>query len=263
MQPLSNWSIYDFPDVCDIIFQRPAEVVAVEVHSIAQLLAHHSMTGGRILELACGACPHSILLAQQGFAVTGLDRSTAMLKTAADRAAAARVTLDLVQGDIIDFNLNGKTFDAVIFMFETFPVITAYEDIVNHFRAVRGHLRSGGLYIIDLDARKHGVGTTTAEWGRQTLLLPNGSVEMWHEDLPGDWVQGTSHLVLHCRITIAGKVYETTDDWRLRVYSPWDLTVLVQTLAGWSLKGFFSWRDLSPDIGNERHYFMVLEACQF
>jgi SAM-dependent methyltransferase len=253
-------SIFDFPEVYDVVMRRTRGVVEAEVRSVQALLARRGVRRGRILELACGACAHGILLAQNGFAITGLDISPAMLAAAAQRGAAAGVDLELVHGDVVDFRLKAGPFDAAIFMFETFPIITEYEDLVSHFRSVRRHLKPGGLYIVDLDDRKRGVGTDAGEWGRKTLPLPNGSVEMWHEDFPGDWVRGTSHLVLHCRLTIDGTVYETTDDWHLRIASPWDMAVLVRTMEGWSLDGFYSWRDLSQDIANEDHYFMVLEA---
>ena len=35
--------------------------------------------------------------------------------------------------------------------------------------------------------------------------------------------------------------------------------LLVKSLPDWSLTGFFSWRDLSQDIADEKHYFMVVE----
>lgn len=50
--------------------------------------------------------------------------------------------------------------------------------------------------------------------------------------------------------------------WHYRVYSPWEISLLVQTLEGWRLDGFYSWRDLNPDISNEEHYFMVLERSE-
>lgn len=253
-------SIYDFPTIYEFVLQREPGVVATEVRSIQQLLTQQGAAKGRILELACGACAHGLLLAQQGHHVTGLDRAPAMLEEARQRAAANSVHLELYQADIIDFVLPTEPFDAAIFMYETFPVITAYNDILRHFAAVRRHMQSGGFYIIDLDAHKRGVGVVHEEWGRRTITLPNGFVETWNEDLPGDWVAGTSHFILHCRITLDNVTDETIDDWQIRSYSPWSLTVLMQAVPGWRINGFYAWRDLSPQIVNETHYFMVLEA---
>ena len=252
-------SIYNFPDIYDAVLQRSPEVIEAEVASIRKLLADRGITKGRILELACGACPHGIRLARQGFSVTGIDRSRQMLDAARQRAALAGVELDLVEGDVVDFSLDTASFDCAIFMFETFPLITEYDDIVRHFRAVRRHLKRGGIYIIDIDAHRHGVGTSYRVWGQKTIPLENGSVEVWHEDFPGDWVRGTSHLVMHCRILLGTALHETADEWKIRVDSPWNLAVLVNSLPDWSLTGFFSWRDLSKEIEKEEHYFMVVE----
>jgi len=34
----------------------------------------------------------------------------------------------------------------------------------------------------------------------------------------------------------------------------------VGTLEGWTLDGFYAWRDLNQNIASEDHYFMVLAA---
>jgi SAM-dependent methyltransferase len=253
-------SIYDFPEVFEAVMAREPAVVPAEVNSIHQLLQRRGIQPARILELACGTCAHGIPLAQRGHQVVGVDRSPAMLDAAAQKSVAAGVQLQLVQADVVEFDLETALFDCALFMFETFPVITASEEIVGHFAAVRRHLKPGAIYIIDLDPRKHGVGVATGEWGHRTLSIPNGTVENWYEDRPGDWVENTSHLICHCRISRTDAVIETRDEWRLRVYSPWDLRLLVQTLPGWRLDGFYSWRDLSDRIADEQHYWLVLEA---
>jgi len=253
-------SIFDVPALYDIVLPHAADDLAREVQSISALLAQRGIAQGRILELACGTCPHGRLLARHGHAVTGVDRSSAMLAQAQRRASMEQVALELVQADLLDFSLNSTTFDAAIFMYETFPMITEYADLLSHFAAVRAVLKHGGLYIVDLDARKHGVGVGTGEWGRRTIVLANGNVDVWHEDFPGDWVHGTSLMAMHCRAVIDGTRYATDDLWRLRVYSPWELAVIMRTIPDWHLNGFFSWRDLSTDIAPQQHYWMVLEA---
>ena len=97
-------------------------------------------------------------------------------------------------------------------------------------------------------------------WGQRRVELANGYVKIRHEDFPGDWVRGTNRLIMHCRIHLGDAVYETADDWTIRYYNPWHLSVLVKSLSDWSLVGFFSWRDLSRDIAAEEHYFMVVGA---
>jgi len=251
-------SLYDFPSVYDVVMARPAHVVEAEARSVCTLLERHGLGHAQVLELACGACAHGLLLAQAGHLVTGLDRSVTMLVEAQRRADAAGVEVTTVVGDAVDFDLGAAGFDAAIFLFETFPLITAYDDLVRHFGAVRRHLKRGAIYIVDVDANRHGIRTEPGEWGRKTLPLPEGSVETWCEDLPGDWVQDTNHMVLHCRICLGDEVYETRDEWVIRRYSPWELALLARVLEGWRLEGFYGWQDLSPDISGEDHLFVVL-----
>jgi len=231
-------SLYDFPNVYETVLSRPGDGVETEVRSLIELFAAHDINQGRILELACGACAPGIPLARAGFEVVGIDRSPAMLAEARRQAAAAGVRVETVQGDVVDFDLATPDFDAAIFLFETFPLITEWKDIASHFCAVRKHLKAGGLYVVDVDVGMHGIRTEAGEWGRRTIGLPDGQVEMWNEDLPGDWVQGTNHLVLHCRIYLGDAVYETQDDWHIRLYSPWELALLARALDGWRLDGF-------------------------
>jgi SAM-dependent methyltransferase len=253
-------SIYEFPDVSEMIVGAPPEQIEAEVASIVELLARRGIRDGRVLEIACGTCPHGRLLAEKGFAVVGIDLSDAALAVAAQRAAAAGLAVEPRHASFIDFDLGGEPFDCAIFMAETFPLITEYDDLARHFASVRRHLRPGGIYVVDVDVHCHGTRTEYEVWGRQSFALPDGWVEIWHEDIPGDWVLGTSHLVMHASIHRGGTVVETREDWHIRVDSPWHLELLLKTLPGWSLDGFYSWRDLSRDIASEEHYFMVAQA---
>jgi SAM-dependent methyltransferase len=253
-------SLFDFPAIYELVMPRPPQELAREVTNLELLLQGRGVTHGRILELACGACAHGLPLAQRGHHVAGLDRSAGMLALAGQRAAEAGVAVELRQGDVVDFQLDLPPFDCAIFLYETFQLLTEYDDLLRHFAAVRRHLVPGALYVIDFSPAKHGVGTTQSEWGRRTIPLANGQIETWNEDYPGDWVAGTSHLIVHCRVEQNGETFTTLDDWRIRQYSPWELAVLVRSLPGWQLDGFCSWRDLGPEFADDSHYWMVLRT---
>src|SRR3954447_8232443 len=61
--------------------------------------------GGAVLELACGTGQLTIPIALHGLPTVGLDLSSAMLKVARARAAAADVSIAFVQADMRDFAL--------------------------------------------------------------------------------------------------------------------------------------------------------------
>ena len=168
-------SIYDYPDIYDAVLRAPLDQIELEASSVEQLLARRGIPRGRILELACGTCSHGIRLAQRGHDVVGLDLSEPMLAAAARHAQAAGVVLPLYRRDLIEFDLpQEEPFDCVIFMAETFPLLTAYAELVKHFASVRGVLRGGrdlcGGCGCPPSRRAHrirGVGTTHHAAGRR------------------------------------------------------------------------------------------------
>ena len=103
---------------------------------------------GPILELGCGSGRIAVALARDGHTVVGLDRSRAMLARAAERAAAAGVHLELVQGDLRAFAL-GRRFGLVIAPFNTFLMVPPADRgaCLSH---IRRHLAPEGLVALDV-----------------------------------------------------------------------------------------------------------------
>ncbi len=144
-------SIYEYPDV----FRRahlesPGEIPA-EVLFLQQVWNHHrKRPTRRILDIACGDSPHGRLLAQDGFEVVGIDRSTTMI-AAGRRKAGELANLRFYRRPIEKFTLPERPFDAAIFMSETFPVLVENGDLLSHLKSVGRALKRGGLYCIDID----------------------------------------------------------------------------------------------------------------
>ena len=74
---------------------------------------------GRALDLGCGTGHHAVLLAEQGWQVTAVDRIGRALRTARERVAAAGPAgerIRLVQGDVTDLPsvLEPQPFDLVL-----------------------------------------------------------------------------------------------------------------------------------------------------
>ena len=102
-----------------------------------------------VLELAAGPAEHARELAGRGLEATALDLSAAMCARARDRAAAAGVSLTVVQADMRDFHLPGR-FDLAITMLNSLCHLLTLDDLIPHLASVARHLVPGGLYIAEL-----------------------------------------------------------------------------------------------------------------
>jgi 2-polyprenyl-3-methyl-5-hydroxy-6-metoxy-1,4-benzoquinol methylase len=103
-----------------------------------------------ILDLACGEGTFAIAMAEQGYSVTGLDKSAEMLKIAETKTKQANLHIDWVQQDIrnLDF-LN--VFDLVTCWFDSLNYLTDFKDLVSTFNGVNRALQPKGFFLFDLN----------------------------------------------------------------------------------------------------------------
>jgi SAM-dependent methyltransferase len=104
----------------------------------------------RILDLACGQGRHSIDLAGRGYQVTGLDHSRYLLDVAAQRAAAAGVTVRWVEGDMRQPVPVPGDYDVAVNLFTSFGYFADDADDLMVLRAVAGVLRPGGRFLLEV-----------------------------------------------------------------------------------------------------------------
>jgi SAM-dependent methyltransferase len=105
--------------------------------------------GGEVLELACGTGQLAVPIAATGLPTVGLDLSQAMLSTAREFATTAGASVEFVQGDMRRFDL-GRQFPFIFVARNSLLHLTATEDILATFAAVRRHLTPGGIFAFDV-----------------------------------------------------------------------------------------------------------------
>ena len=113
-------------------------------------------TGARILDLCCGPGRHSVLLAQRGYAVTGLDLSPSYLDLARRAAADANVALDAVSADMREIPFENH-FDAAINMYSSFGYLESEADDLRVLESIARSLKAGGRLLIDMLNREWAV----------------------------------------------------------------------------------------------------------
>jgi len=111
--------------------------------------AEADLQGGSVLELGCGTGNKLIPIASEGHPCVGLELASNMLAEAGRKADERGVELELVQGDMRDFDL-GRTFDLVIIAANSLLHLHEASDLVDCFRSVRRHLAPGARLVFDV-----------------------------------------------------------------------------------------------------------------
>jgi ubiquinone/menaquinone biosynthesis C-methylase UbiE len=112
--------------------------------------------GSPILELACGTGRITLLLAQAGHDITGIELSPEMLEIAREKLqqlpedVQSRVSLN--HGDVTNFQLDKKF--AMIIIPWSFKFLLTTDDQLACLRQVRSHLSDDGVFILDLYPRE-------------------------------------------------------------------------------------------------------------
>jgi SAM-dependent methyltransferase len=104
---------------------------------------------GPLLELGCGTGRVALELAGGGAAVTGLDRSPALIEALEQRAAERGLAIDGVVGEVRGFSL-GRRYGAVLAPMQLVHLLGGPVGRRAMLESVVGHLRPGGSFAAAL-----------------------------------------------------------------------------------------------------------------
>ena len=161
---------------------------------------------GAILELACGTGRVALPLAQAGHEVMGVDSSPYMLAIARRKLRALPVhvarRVQLVQGDMRWFELD-REFNLAIVATKSFGYLLEDDDQLRALAAIRAHLRSGGILVLDLL-------NPSPQWAARATGLP--VQDLFQESPDGELAISRSEWVVDTdearRIRVTRSVYE-------------------------------------------------------
>jgi len=102
--------------------------------------------GARVLDVGCGTGSLALLLAREGFRVTGVDLSPGMLARARAKDPTGEVDWRLADATALDL---GGTFDAAVSVADVFNHLESLDAWEEALSQVRAHLRPGGLVFVD------------------------------------------------------------------------------------------------------------------
>jgi SAM-dependent methyltransferase len=101
-----------------------------------------------LLDLACGRGRHSILLAQKGYSVTGIDLSETAIRKAKERAGRENIhNVRFLTGDMRENP--GLTFNAVVSLFTSYGYFLDDEENKRVLINMRSMLKNNGRFLLD------------------------------------------------------------------------------------------------------------------
>ncbi|MFC6253816.1 class I SAM-dependent DNA methyltransferase [Secundilactobacillus hailunensis] len=102
-----------------------------------------------LLELACGAGRLAVLLAKDGYNVSGFDLSDEMLSLADQHAREAEVTLPLIEGNMLDLS-DLDIYHTVTCFADSLCYLPDEKALATTFEQVARHLDDDGQFLFDV-----------------------------------------------------------------------------------------------------------------
>jgi SAM-dependent methyltransferase len=141
-QILATPMLYDDPDLYDALLPASDS----QLNFYVTLALRHP---GGVLALACGSGQIIVPVAAKGVPATGLDRSSNMLAAARRRAIDAGASVELIDGDMREFDL-GRQFSLIFVARNSLLHLSEPEDFAGFFSSVRRHLKPDGVLAFDV-----------------------------------------------------------------------------------------------------------------
>lgn len=107
-----------------------------------------------ILDLACGTGALTLLLAAQGYEMSGIDRAKGMLDIAQRKSVEQNQRITFHHGDMLDFQLD-QQYDAIICTYDSINYATSEDELKSVFERVSEHLKPKGLFLFDVTTERN------------------------------------------------------------------------------------------------------------
>ncbi len=217
--------------------------------------------GSPILELGCGTGRVLLPLVRQGYQVTGIDASPAMLDVARRKLAAEKLTAraTLVQQEMLELDVDGR-FNLAFAAINTFMHLATTDDQLAALDRIYQHLNPGGLLVLDLF--NPDLGRLLDLRGQVTLEKVMADPDTGHRLMrfhadKADLGQQTIHVTFMVdEIDPEGRVQRTLFPFSIRYLFRYELELLLR-YAGFEVEAIYGSYDLEEFSGDSEKMIAV------
>jgi SAM-dependent methyltransferase len=121
-----------------------------EAAFVQKIIKKESSGTKTLISIGCGTCNHDIILAKNGYSITGIDQSQSMLDIAKEKIRKNNLMrkISLFKSDVRQLP-KIREHDAAIAMFNVWGYLTDNNDVDRSLKGVSENLKSGGLLLFD------------------------------------------------------------------------------------------------------------------
>jgi len=178
-----------------------------------------------VLDVGCGTGRHTIPLAREGFAVTAVDRSPAMIAQCRRKLAVRGLDAETAVASTADLDL-AEAFDAALCMNSVLCYLRDTGGIIAGLEGLRRALRPGGLLVLD-NANLLGQHATFGQTYEQERRGPTMQLS-FREQRTYDDVESVLHIHIEGTARQAGGSFTFRNEDVLRVMTPGELAMYVE-----------------------------------
>ncbi len=206
----------------------------------------------KILDVACGTGILSVLLAEQGAHVTGIDLSEEMLAVAAKRADERSLAIEFCHQAMQNLKVSGS-FDAAIIPIDSLNYLESEQDVLDTFQGIRRILRPGGLLLFDV----HSVFKTDIIFQEGPFTYDSRAISyIWETESGSEPHSVHSELAFFVRGT-DGRYDRFDEEHDQRTFPIMTYAELLEQ-SGFTIERIFAdWEDEAPEDESERIFFQA------
>jgi ubiquinone/menaquinone biosynthesis C-methylase UbiE len=221
---------------------------------IHQIFKKYGCKPKRILDLACGTGTCCIPLSKEGYDIVGIDSSEAMLRIAEEKTDSEGLVVTYLHQKMESFSLPDQV-DVTISLFDSLNYILSEEQMLKTYRRVYETLRTGGLFIFDLNT-KYGLarGLGDAQFIREDREI----VSIWRNSFDSE--SGIAKLELTLFVPEEDHYIRIDETHLERAYSLSTVSTLLNKVGFVEVRVFKHLTFRSPDPATKRVMVLAKKA---
>lgn len=116
---------------------------------ISEYLSNNGYENTKMLEIGSGTGRFSLLMAAEGYSVTGIDLSKEMIKEAKKKTKIFKVSAGFAVGDMRALDFQGQ-FNVVVSVCDSINYLLNTDELFDTFKGVYNALEKNGIFIFDM-----------------------------------------------------------------------------------------------------------------